>query len=343
MDTLIDRLGERLGCERIAAALYRALIARLEVSSEAPAGGPSAAQLMPLLDDELRHIRLLEEAMARRGADPTLLTPAAQAQSVALRGLVELTQDPESARSHWLGALRDAELIDHDGWELLAEVCADQPDAIDPGLLERVLTDEAAHLAQARRWLAEEVLGHAPRPRRKARVGGGGRRRGKPSPSESAIAFIEEQQRRVDLLLRKLGREATLSGRRLVLAHLTGALARLGDLATRLFYPAVRDRTTEDVIGDAAEHHRAFADAVAELAAIGPTGAGWDERLARLTADVERHFADEQQRLFPRVEELFDAAELAELARTFAAASGRAPGPHPEGAGEPADLAPSSG
>lgn len=146
---LFDKLGERLAFERSSVRLYDAVLTKcLAVPDSMPKNGEDL--LRHFRNEETLHFQIIEEAMQALGADPTAQTPGADVCGIECAGLVQLVSDPRSAMSHCLHALLCAELIDHDGWELL--IALTQKTGHD-NLARRfslVLQQENEHLIQMR-------------------------------------------------------------------------------------------------------------------------------------------------------------------------------------------------
>jgi rubrerythrin len=150
---LLDRLGQRLAFERTGVRLYQAIIAKVEAHGETE-GGPPLAELRQICDEELAHFVMVQDAIERLGADPTAMTPAADADAMASAGLIQVATDPRIDVDHSLCAILTAELVDHDGWETLIDLC----EALGRDELvadfRRALADEANHLLLVRKWVS---------------------------------------------------------------------------------------------------------------------------------------------------------------------------------------------
>jgi rubrerythrin len=152
----IDRLAERLAFERTGTRLYQAILVKFD-SGSSWTGGPTRSELERFHDDELDHFHLLRAALEELGADPTVMTPAADVIGVASGGLIQVVTDPRTTLPQCLQALLTAELTDNDGWQMLSELAR----SIGKGdMVERFVRaqqQEAIHLAHVRRWIADEI------------------------------------------------------------------------------------------------------------------------------------------------------------------------------------------
>lgn len=155
MAALLDKLGERLAFERTGTRLYEAVLTKHDAFGSWP-GGPSRVELEQFRDEELRHFTLVRDTMLDLGADPTAETPAADVIGTASQGLLQVATDPRTSLAQTLQALLAAELVDNDGWQMLADAArAAGKDDLVPRL-EKALGEETVHLAHVRKWLGSE-------------------------------------------------------------------------------------------------------------------------------------------------------------------------------------------
>lgn len=149
---LLDKMGERLAFERTGARLYQKLLAKLDAEGSW-GGGPTHDELVEILNDELRHFSLLEEALTELGADPTAMTPSADVSAVVSQGVVAIVHDARTGVRESLEAILVAELVDHASWELLEALTRAMG---HPTLAERFVAakrEESTHLLRVETWL----------------------------------------------------------------------------------------------------------------------------------------------------------------------------------------------
>jgi hypothetical protein len=101
------------------------------------------------------------------GGDPTVVTPCANLQAVASRGIGEVLMDPRTTLLECLDAILVAEMTDHESWELLVTLAAPTAAELEAKLQEAQET-EAEHLVKVRAWLAAGSL--EAQPKRRAKV-----------------------------------------------------------------------------------------------------------------------------------------------------------------------------
>jgi rubrerythrin len=148
----LDLIGERLAFERTGTRLYEALLVKLE-----NAQSPTHEDLERMRDEELQHVGLLARAVEALGGDPTALTPAADLGSVATRGLVDAIADPRASVIEAIEAILVAELVDNDGWLVLADLAARLGHDELAAQFRHAMAEEEEHLARVRAWLVAAV------------------------------------------------------------------------------------------------------------------------------------------------------------------------------------------
>lgn len=150
---LMDKLGERLAFERVGTRLYEALLSKHEAYGSYD-GGPSSDDITQILEEELQHFRMLAEIITELGGDPTEVTPSANLQLTASRGVRDVLVDPRTNLVESLEAIVMAELTDNECWETLAGLArlAGQEDLAER--CEEALATEQEHLEKVRGWLA---------------------------------------------------------------------------------------------------------------------------------------------------------------------------------------------
>lgn len=157
-EVLLDKLGERMAFERAGVRLYEAIIAKCEAANIPE---ETLSKLREYRDEEHSHFMLVHATIESLGADPTAMTPSADATAVAGMGLFQLAGDPRANVTQSLQALLTAELVDHDGWEMLIKLARDS--GLDEAAVqfEQALKEESEHLSFVRSWYQEMVSSEA--------------------------------------------------------------------------------------------------------------------------------------------------------------------------------------
>lgn len=150
---LLDLLGARLAFERGGVRLYDALIAKHDAFGGF-SGGPERRDLVHIRDEEHAHMRMLDGLIADLGGDPTVVTPCANRELVASKGIIDVLVDPRTSLLDGLESIVVAELADHEQWIGLVDIARelDRDDLVRDFVTAQSTEDE--HLTKVRSWIA---------------------------------------------------------------------------------------------------------------------------------------------------------------------------------------------
>jgi rubrerythrin len=148
----MDKLGERAAFERSGVRLYQALISKHEAGSFD--GGPTRADLLQIMEEELQHYLLVKEAIERLGGDPTAMTPSADVHATASEGLRAVLVDPRTNLLQSLEVIMIAELADNECWDGLIELARKAGEEELVRAFTTARDHEREHLLKVRSWLA---------------------------------------------------------------------------------------------------------------------------------------------------------------------------------------------
>lgn len=150
---LLDLLGARLAFERSGVRLYEALVAKHDAFGGFP-GGPERRDLVHIRDQEHAHVYMLEGLIAELGADPTVVTPSANREVIASRGICDVLVDPRTSLLDGLEAIVIAELADREQWVGLVEIARDMTrENFARAFIEAQRTEDE-HLSKVRTWIS---------------------------------------------------------------------------------------------------------------------------------------------------------------------------------------------
>lgn len=85
------------------------------------------------------------------------------------------------------------------------------------------------------------------------------------------------------------------------------------------FYPAVRERDTEELVVEALTEHAAIKRILSDLLDAEPTDPVFDAKIKELRHKIEQHVQEEESELFFRAQKLLGKNDLREIAREMAA------------------------
>jgi hypothetical protein len=153
-EAALDKLGARLLFERGGTRLYEALVSKVDAYGTYD-GGPSRQDLEHIRNEEHHHALLAQELIRTLGGDHTAVTPCANLQATASRGLCDVLTDPRVTLVEGLDAIVVAELVDNESWEQLVSALSSAGAADGAlGKVKKAHETEQEHLAKVRRWIA---------------------------------------------------------------------------------------------------------------------------------------------------------------------------------------------
>jgi rubrerythrin len=149
----MDKLGERLAFERSGTRFYETLASKYD-AYDSFSGGPTREDLEHIQQEEFRHFTLLHAVIEQLGGDPTTVTPSADLQATAAKGIMQVITDPRTTLLQSLEAILVAELTDNACWEALTELAEGAgQDGLARQFREARATEEE-HLLKVRAWVA---------------------------------------------------------------------------------------------------------------------------------------------------------------------------------------------
>lgn len=157
-NVLLDLLGQRLAFERTGVRLYEALLTKYDAAS-IHEDGVAREDIEHIRDEELEHFGLLVDALDQLGADPTVVTPAADVTGVASSGIVKVLADPRTTFTECLDAMLIAEFADNAAWLMLSDLAARVGLDELASKFRKALNEEEQHLAKVRHWLGARIDG----------------------------------------------------------------------------------------------------------------------------------------------------------------------------------------
>jgi bacterioferritin (cytochrome b1) len=161
LESLLDKLGERLAFERQGTRLYETALQKCEALVIQDEVGPSIEELQHICNEELEHFKLLQKAIIKLGGDATLQTPSADVAGILALGMVQVVSDPRTTVPQMLQALLTAELVDNDGWQLLGDLAAELGQDELEEQCRKALEEEQEHLEKVREGVLSMAMEEA--------------------------------------------------------------------------------------------------------------------------------------------------------------------------------------
>ena len=129
----------------------------------------------------------------------------------------------------------------------------------------------------------------------------------------NAITMLKHQHREVEALFKQLHKARSGSARRTVFEKVADALAVHSAVEEKHFYPAVKERSTEEILLESLEEHLAIKRVIADLLRLDGDNETFAAKVKVLEDEVTHHVEEEEETLFPRVEQMFDDEALESL------------------------------
>jgi len=129
----------------------------------------------------------------------------------------------------------------------------------------------------------------------------------------NAITMLKHQHREVEALFKQLHKARASGARRTVFEKVADALAVHAAIEEKHFYPAVKEKPTEEVLLESLEEHLAIKRVIADLLRLDGDDETFAAKVKVLEDEVMHHVEEEEETLFPRVEQMFDDEALESL------------------------------
>ncbi|WP_298233978.1 hemerythrin domain-containing protein [uncultured Azohydromonas sp.] len=116
-------------------------------------------------------------------------------------------------------------------------------------------------------------------------------------------AWMDGPQSQRESLFKRVGDELTV--------HLTSE--------EQIFYPAVKEKRTEDILLESLEEHLSLKRVLADLVELAPDDPAFEPKFHVLKEQAEHHHKEEEEHLFPKVRKLLEPMALNTLGQQMQA------------------------
>lgn len=125
-----------------------------------------------------------------------------------------------------------------------------------------------------------------------------------------AVEFLKSQHREVEALFTALEYETSPGAKMAVFNEIADQLAMHATIEEMHFYPAVREKRTEEILIESLEEHQEIKNSIADLLRLKTTEDDFDSKIQVLQEQVENHVAAEEDDLFPKVKRIFNQDDM---------------------------------
>lgn len=129
----------------------------------------------------------------------------------------------------------------------------------------------------------------------------------------NAIKLLKQQHREVEALFKQLDKSRTASSRRKTFEQIADKLAVHATIEEKHFYPSVKRQATEGALLEAVEEHLGVKRVIADMLELDSDDLTFEAKAKVLKDLVEHHVEEEEETLFPKVQKLVKADELAAI------------------------------
>lgn len=135
----------------------------------------------------------------------------------------------------------------------------------------------------------------------------------------NAIELLKTDHDKVDRLFQKI--KATPDGdHQQLFEQIKAELDIHTHIEETIFYPKLKEeKELEDIVLEGIEEHHQAKIFLRELAALSETSEKFEPKLKVLMEDITHHVQEEEGKMFPKVEKIFDTATLEDLGKQMAA------------------------
>ena len=127
-----------------------------------------------------------------------------------------------------------------------------------------------------------------------------------------AVDMLVRQHREMERAMERVLKDGEQNASALfaeVADHLTTHIAS----EEEIFYPAVREKRTEDILLESLEEHLSLKRLLADLLELDPGEKTFEPKFKVLKEQAEHHHKEEEENLFPKVKRILEADERAKL------------------------------
>lgn len=135
----------------------------------------------------------------------------------------------------------------------------------------------------------------------------------------NAIELLESQHREVEDLFEEIEDTEDLEAKADLFEQLADKLAIHAAIEEHHFYPAVKEKRTEDILLESLQEHLAVKRVLADLLENDVENETFDAQLTVLKETVSHHVEEEESDLFPKVRKILSKAQLEAVGQAMSA------------------------
>jgi hemerythrin-like domain-containing protein len=134
-----------------------------------------------------------------------------------------------------------------------------------------------------------------------------------------AVELLKSQHRDVEKLFKEIENAEEPEDKEALFEDLADKLAIHAKIEEQLFYPAVQEKKTEDMVLEAFVEHTSIKRLLADLLEADASEPTFDAQIKVLKEQVEHHVEEEEKELFPAAKKVLGKEELSAIAQEMMA------------------------
>ena len=144
-----------------------------------------------------------------------------------------------------------------------------------------------------------------------------------------AIQMLKDDHKTVDDLFKRYEEagDGAVEEKRTIRDRVVKELSIHAHIEEVVFYPATREARgeTEELVEEALQEHAQAKQALQQLASLEPDDPQFDQLMTQLIQDVRHHVEEEENEMFPKVNEALSPQDLSDLGDQLQEAKTNAP------------------
>ena len=137
----------------------------------------------------------------------------------------------------------------------------------------------------------------------------------------NALKLLKEDHQKVSDLFERFEAAGEEQKKRHIYDQIASELEAHTHIEETIFYPALQEQEElKDMVLEAFEEHKQVKTLIREIGNLVKDSEKFDAKMTVMKENVEHHVEEEENEMFPKVEQLFDESELEELGKEMAAA-----------------------
>lgn len=135
----------------------------------------------------------------------------------------------------------------------------------------------------------------------------------------TAIDLLMEQHREVEKLFAAFEKAEDDEDKEAIFEEVADKLAVHAKIEEQIFYPAVREKKTEDMVLEAYVEHTSVKRLLADMLEADPGQDTFTAQMKVLKEQIEHHVEEEEKELFPAAKKVLNKEELVALGQEMTA------------------------